>query len=92
MEKLLPLLCCSRVINPFRVCGTWAELTMCNLVVIFRNDYNYMRIKDISKENRPRERFLKAGASSLSDADLLAVILQKGTKEENVIELICQIV
>ncbi len=46
-----------------------------------------MRIKDISKENRPRERFLKAGASSLSDAELLAVILQKGTRDENVIDM-----
>ncbi len=46
-----------------------------------------MRIKDISKENRPRERFQKVGASSLSDAELLAIILQKGTKEENVIDM-----
>lgn len=46
-----------------------------------------MRIKDISKENRPRERFLKSGAASLSDAELLAVILQTGSKEENVIDM-----
>ena len=46
-----------------------------------------MRIKDISKENRPRERLQKAGASVLSDAELLAIILQKGTKEENVIDI-----
>ena len=46
-----------------------------------------MRIKDISKENRPRERFLKNGATSLSDAELLAVILQKGNKKENVVDM-----
>ena len=46
-----------------------------------------MRIKDISKENRPRERFLKNGAMSLSDAELLAVILQKGSKKENVVDM-----
>lgn len=46
-----------------------------------------MRIKDITKENRPRERFQKNGANSLSDAELLAVILQKGSKEENVIDM-----
>jgi len=46
-----------------------------------------MRIKDISKENRPRERFLKSGAASLSDAELLAINLQKGSKEENVIDM-----
>ena len=46
-----------------------------------------MRIKDISIENRPRERFQKYGASALSDADLLAIILQTGTKKENVIDM-----
>jgi len=46
-----------------------------------------MRIKDISKENQPRERFLKNGAMSLSDAELLAVILQKGSKKENVVDM-----
>ncbi len=42
-----------------------------------------MRIKDISKENRPRERFQKSWASSLSDAKLLAIILQKGTNKNS---------
>lgn len=46
-----------------------------------------MRIKDITKENRPRERFEKSGASALSDAELLAIILQKGNTEENVIDM-----
>ncbi|NOQ55792.1 MAG: DNA repair protein RadC [Nanohaloarchaea archaeon] len=46
-----------------------------------------MRIKDISKENRPRERFKKNGAYSLSDAELLAIILEKGTRYENVIDM-----
>lgn len=46
-----------------------------------------MRIKDISKENRPRERFQKFGPNALSDAELLAIILQKGSKQENVIDM-----
>jgi DNA repair protein RadC len=46
-----------------------------------------MRIKDISLENRPRERLEKQGAASLSDAELLAVILKTGNKEENVIDM-----
>jgi len=46
-----------------------------------------MRIKDISLENRPRERMEKQGVKVLSDSELLAVILQKGTKEENVIDV-----
>ena len=46
-----------------------------------------MRIKDISLENRPRERMLRDGVTVLSDAELLAVILQKGTYRENVLEM-----
>lgn len=46
-----------------------------------------MRIKDISKENRPRERFLKQGPEALSTAELFAIILRTGSKEENVIEM-----
>ncbi|MFC1768715.1 DNA repair protein RadC [Nanoarchaeota archaeon] len=46
-----------------------------------------MKIKDISKENRPRERFLKNGVMSLSDAELLAIILQNGSKKENVVDM-----
>ena len=46
-----------------------------------------MRICDIAKENRLRERFRMNGADVLSDAELLAVILQKGHKGENVIDM-----
>jgi DNA repair protein RadC len=46
-----------------------------------------MRIKDISVENRPRERLEKSGASVLSDAELLAIILKTGNKDENVIDM-----
>lgn len=46
-----------------------------------------MKIKDIVKEGRPRERFLVFGSESLSEAELLAIILRVGTKGENVIDL-----
>lgn len=46
-----------------------------------------MKILDISKENRPRERFLKYGPQALSDAELLAIILRTGTINENVIDM-----
>ena len=46
-----------------------------------------MRIKDISLENRPRERLEKQGPQVLSDAELLAVILKTGNKNENVIDM-----
>lgn len=46
-----------------------------------------MKIHDIAPENRPRERLQKQGAESLSNAELLALILKSGTKNENIIDL-----
>ena len=46
-----------------------------------------MRIKDISKWERPRERLKLHGVDVLSNAELLAIILQKGTRKENVVDM-----
>ena len=46
-----------------------------------------MKIKDLPQENRPRERFLKHGPETLSDAELFAILLRTGTKGENVIDM-----
>lgn len=46
-----------------------------------------MKVKDIVKEGRPRERFHLFGPDSLSEAELIAIILRTGTKGENVIDL-----
>ncbi|MBQ8816815.1 MAG: DNA repair protein RadC [Lachnospiraceae bacterium] len=40
-----------------------------------------------NKEAMPYERFLKYGAESLTDAELLAIILRTGTKNKNALEL-----
>lgn len=42
-------------------------------------------IKELPSEERPRERLLHYGASALSNAELLAIILRTGTRDENVI-------
>lgn len=44
-------------------------------------------IKEIPKEERPRERFLEHGAEYLQNHELLAIILRTGSKEESVIDL-----
>jgi len=46
-----------------------------------------MKILDIPKDNRPRERFLKLGVQALSDAELFAILLRTGRKGENVIDM-----
>jgi DNA repair protein RadC len=43
------------------------------------------RIRDIVKDDQPRERLLIEGVSSLSNTELLAVLLRTGTKEESVL-------
>ena len=48
-----------------------------------------MKIKEISLENRPIERLLSVGVESLSLAEILAIIIKTGTKENNVLD-ICQ--
>jgi len=37
-----------------------------------------MKIKDMPKQNRPRERFLKKGPEALSNAKLFAILLRTG--------------
>ncbi len=44
-------------------------------------------IKEMNKEERPRERLIKYGVSSLSNEELIAIIIRTGTKGESVNDL-----
>lgn len=46
-----------------------------------------MKIKDVHIADRPRERFLRQGPGSLSNQELVAILLRTGTKEESVLAL-----
>ena len=46
-----------------------------------------MKIKDLCLEDRPREKMLRHGASSLSNSELIAILLRTGTRERNVLEI-----
>jgi len=48
---------------------------------------NFLTVKELPVSERPYEKCEKYGASALSDAELLAVILRTGTKEQRVIDL-----
>ncbi len=50
-------------------------------------EINNIRIHDIPEEERPRERLIRNGPESLSNAELLGIILRTGSKEENVVSL-----
>ena len=51
-----------------------------------------MLIRDYRKEDRPRERFIQDGPQSLSNQELLALLLRTGTKQESVIQLANQVI
>lgn len=46
-----------------------------------------MTMRDMAVEERPREKMLKSGEDSLSNSELLAILLRTGTKHRNAIEL-----
>jgi DNA repair protein RadC len=48
---------------------------------------NSLMIRDFPQDERPRERFIKNGPQSLSNHELLAILLRTGTKEESVLQL-----
>ena len=45
------------------------------------------RIKELPASERPYEKFLSLGASGLSDADLLAIIIKTGTKDKSAVDI-----
>jgi DNA repair protein RadC len=51
-----------------------------------------MKIKDLAKIDRPREKLEKYGAAKLANAELLAVLLGSGIRGLNVVELSRKIV
>jgi DNA repair protein RadC len=48
---------------------------------------NGLMIRDFPEDERPRERFMKNGPQSLSNHELIAILLRTGTKEESVLQL-----
>ncbi|NMH69870.1 DNA repair protein RadC [Bacillus sp. RO3] len=48
---------------------------------------NRLMIRDFPQDERPRERLIQSGAASLSNQELLAILLRTGTKSESVLQL-----
>ncbi|MED4530871.1 DNA repair protein RadC [Metabacillus fastidiosus] len=46
-----------------------------------------LKIRDFPAGERPRERLIKNGSASLSNHELLAILLRNGTKKESVLQL-----
>lgn len=48
---------------------------------------NTLTIKEWAEEDRPREKVLLKGLASLSDAELIAILISSGNKEETAVQL-----
>jgi DNA repair protein RadC len=66
----------------------------CGAAITFGPVQNYneaavvvKRIQDVPVRERPREKLLQKGAQSLSDVELLAVLVGSGTKHANVLKV-----
>src|ERR1035437_2798634 len=50
-------------------------------------DDKRLTIRDWAEDDRPREKMLRKGTQSLSDSDLLAILIGSGNREESAVEL-----
>ena len=48
---------------------------------------NHITIKALAEDDRPREKLVQKGRQALSDAELLAILLSSGNKNETAIQL-----
>ena len=52
-----------------------------------RDNEKRMTVKELPSDDRPREKLLHKGAESLSDAELIAILLRTGKKGKSVLEI-----
>lgn len=46
-----------------------------------------MKLKELNKQERPREKMISRGAGALTDVELLAILLRTGTSTHNVVDV-----
>lgn len=51
------------------------------------NSHTHITIKHLAEDDRPREKLVQKGRQALSDAELLAILLASGNKNETAIQL-----
>lgn len=62
-------------------------------LVLDNPDKRYiLTIRDLPDNERPREKLLAHGPSSLTPKELLAIVLEKGTRKEGVLEMTSRII
>ncbi len=56
-------------------------------MIIFAIMETHISIKDLAENDRPREKFLNKGRSSLSDSELIAILIGSGSRKETAVQL-----
>ncbi|PPJ79402.1 hypothetical protein CV021_00520, partial [Staphylococcus aureus] len=54
-------------------------------------DTQTLILRDVPREDRPRERMMAYGADALSHAELLAILVRTGTRSESAVHLASRI-
>ena len=57
----------------------------------FVEDGDHIAMRDVDAESRPREKLVREGASQLTRAELLAILIGSGSREKNAEELMSEI-
>ncbi len=52
-----------------------------------KNNVKHLNIKSLSEDDRPREKLASLGRQNLSDAELIAIILGSGNRNETAVQL-----
>jgi len=55
--------------------------------MVMENSEKRLTIKDLAEDDRPREKMERKGASSLSDAELIAILLRVGNASETAVDV-----
>lgn len=50
-------------------------------------DKNYLSLKHVSKDDQPREKLIAHGQSTLSNAEILGILIGSGTREKSAVQL-----
>src|SRR5699024_8732391 len=50
-------------------------------------EFSSIKMRDVPKKERPRERLIQYGATHLSNHELLAILLASGTQKESVMDV-----
>ncbi len=73
--------------GPGAICGECPLCSECNLTALCKYFSRRPSLKELPLQERPRERLIAMGEESLSDAELLGIIIKAGTPADSAVDL-----